>query len=190
MTDKIEVPLSQNKMLLAIGGSVLFVLLGVWLFTIADSFEGDSVRLLRNPLVVKGAGILAILFFGAMAVIGITKLFDKKVGLTIDAHGITDNSNASITDNSNASSVGFIAWDDIVRIEKQQMMSTKFLLVHVRNPEEYIARARNGVKAKLMRSNMQMYGTPLSITSNTLKCGFDELERLIGVGFEQSRTLG
>ncbi len=182
MTDKIEVPLSQNKMLLAIGGSILFVLLGVWLFASADSFEGNSVRLLRNPVVVKGAGILAILFFGAMAVIGIKKLFDKKVGLTIDTHGLTDNSNAS--------SVGFIAWDDIVRIEKQQMMSTKFLLVHVRNPEEYIARARNGVKAKLMRSNMQMYGTPLSITSNTLKCGFDELERLIGVGFEQSRTLG
>ncbi len=70
------------------------------------------------------------------------------------------------------------------------MMSTKFLLIHVRNPEEYIDKARGGVKAKLMHSNMQMYGTPLSITSNTLKCSFDELERLIGVGFEQSRTVG
>ncbi len=94
MTDKIEVPLSQNKRFLAIGGSILFVVLGVWLFVSADSFDGNSVRLLRNPVIVKGAGILAILFFGAMAVIGFKKLFDNKVGLSIDAHGITDNSNA------------------------------------------------------------------------------------------------
>ncbi len=181
MTDKIEVPLSPNKIFLVIGGSILFVVLGVWLFVSADSFEGDSVRLLRNPVFVKGAGVLGILFFGAMAVIGIKKLFDKKVGLSIDANGITENSNAT--------SIGFIAWDDITRIETQQIMSTKLLLIHVRNPEEYIAKARNGMKAKLMRSNMQMYGTPLSITSNTLKCSFDELERLIGVGVEQSRRV-
>ncbi len=179
MTDKIEVPLSQNKMLLAIGGSILFVLLGVWLFVSADSFQENSVRLLRNPIIVKGAGVLAILCFGVMAGMGIKKLFDKKIGLSIDAHGITDNSNTS--------SVGFIEWDDITRIETQQVMSTKFLLIHVRNPEKYIEKA-SGMKAKLMRSNMQMYGTPISITSNTLKCSFDELEKLIGTAFEQSRS--
>ena len=36
-----------------------------------------------------------------------------------------------------------------------------------------------GFKRKLMQGNMKMYGTPLSITSNTLKYNFDDLQRLI-----------
>ncbi len=178
----IEIPLSKNKLILAIGGSLLFVVLGIWLFVSAASFEQNSIRLLRNPLVVQGAGVLGILCFGAFAVVGIKKLFDKNIGLSIDAHGVTDNSSAA--------SVGFIDWNDVTRIETQQVMSTKFLLLHVQDPEKCIARASGAVKAKLMRSNTQMYGAPIAIASNTLKCDFAELERLIGTAFTQHRAAG
>ena len=57
-------------------------------------------------------------------------------------------------------------------------MSTKFLLIYTSNPDKYLERV-NGLKRKLMQSNMTMYGTPLSITSNTLKYNFDNLEKLI-----------
>ena len=120
-------------------------------------------------MVVKGVGILGILFFSATGILGFKKLFDKKVGLIIDSNGITDNSNAS--------SVGLIEWNDITDIITKQVMSTKFLLINVANPEKYIEKAKSGMKTKLMRSNMKIYGTPLSITSNTLKYDFGELEK-------------
>lgn len=182
MTEKIEIPLSKNKLFLGIGGSILFVVLGIWLFINADGFQENSMRLLRNPMVIKGAGILAILFFGATGIYGFRKLFDKKIGLIIDSNGITDNSNAS--------SVGLIEWNDIYGIKKQQVMSTKFLLINITDPEKYIGKVKSGMKAKLMRTNMKMYGTPLSITSNTLKYDFEKLEQLIQTEFERNKNVG
>ncbi len=64
-------------------------------------------------------------------------------------------------------------------------MSTKFLLIEVKNPEKYIKNAKGGMKARFMKTNMKMYGTPLSITSSTLKYGFNELEKLIQTEFEK-----
>lgn len=181
MKEKTEIPLSKNKLFLGIAGSILFVILGIWLFTNADGFQEHSMRLLRYPMIIKGVGILSILFFGATGIYGFRKLFDKKIGLIIDSNGITDNSNAS--------SIGLIEWNDISEIKTQQVMSTKFLLIKVINPEKYIEKAKSGMKAKLMRTNMKMYGTPLSITSNTLKYDFGKLEKLIQAEFKQNKKV-
>ncbi len=67
-------------------------------------------------------------------------------------------------------------------------MSTKFLLICVENPEKYIGKTKNGMKAKLMRTNMKMYETPLSITSNTLKYNFIKLETLIQTAFKEYKN--
>tara|TARA_B100000809_G_C14858811_1_gene431082 strand:+ start:86 stop:634 length:549 start_codon:yes stop_codon:yes gene_type:complete len=182
MTGKIEIPLSKNKLFLGIVGSILFVVLGIWLFINADGFQEHSMRLLRNPRVIKGTGILATLFFGTTGIYGFRKLFDKKIGLIIDSNGITDNSNAS--------SVGLIEWNDISEIKTQQVMSTKFLLINVTDPEKFIGKAKIGMKSRLMRTNMKMYGTPLSITSNTLKYDFEKLEQLIKTEFERNKNVG
>ena len=180
MESKIEIPLSKNKIILLTLGSFLFVVAGIWLFTNSTEFQNHSMRLLRNPIVVKSVGIIATLFFGATGIYGIRKFFDKKVGLIINENGITDNSNAS--------SIGLIEWNDILEIKTEQVMSTKFLLIEVRNPEKYIEKAKSGMKARLMKTNMKMYGTPLSITSNTLKYDFNELEKLIQIEFEKNKN--
>lgn len=180
MSNRIEISLSKNKLFLGIGGSILFVILGIWLFTNSTEFQNNSIRLMRNPMAIKSVGIVGMLFFGATGIYGIRKLFDKKVGLIIDEYGITDNSNAS--------SIGLIEWNDISEIKTEQVMSTKFLLIEVKNPEKYIGKAKSGMKARLMKTNMKMYGTPLSITSNTLKYNFNELEKLIQTEFENSKN--
>jgi hypothetical protein len=95
---------------------------------------------------------------------------DKKYGLIIDSDGITDNTNAS--------SIGLIVWPGILSSKTRQVMSTKFLLIFIKNPDVYLDRT-DGLKRKLLQANMNMYGTPLSITANSLKCNFDELENLI-----------
>jgi len=182
MIKKIEIQISKNKLFLGIGASILFVILGIELFINANDFQNNSIGMLRNPMIIKSIGIIASLFFGTTGIYGLKKIFDKKAGLIIDEKGITDNSNAS--------SIGLIEWNDITEIKTKQVMSTKFLLIEVKNPEEYIKKAKNRMKAKLMKTNMKMYGTPLSITSNTLKYNFEKLEHLIQTELKKYKNTG
>jgi hypothetical protein len=171
---KVDIPLSKTKLLFGIGGSILFVVLGLFLITtIAD----QQTRF--DPTLVKGVGITSILFFGATGIYGIKKMFDKTIGLTIDENGIFDNTNAS--------SVGLIKWNDITKIKTEQVASTKFLLIYTTNPDFYLDKVK-GFKKKLMEGNNKMYGTPLSITSNTLKYNFDDLETLINDRLNEQRN--
>jgi len=163
--NKIEIPLSKTKILLTIGGSILFVVLGIYFIT---TMADQLTRF--NPTLVKGVGIASVLFFGATGIYGIKKLFDNNVGLTIDDNGIIDNTNAT--------SIGLIKWADITEIRTEQVMSTKFLLIFTKDPNEILEKV-SGMKRKLMAGNMKMYGTPLSITSTTLKYNFNALEKLI-----------
>lgn len=165
--DKIEIPISKTKISFLLIGALIFVILGVLFSLTPDKF---TTTIFRNPQIIRIVGIVAVLFFGAAGVYGLRKLFDKSVGLTIDDYGITDNSNAS--------SVGLIDWSDILDIKTEQVMSTRFLLIFVDKPDKYLERV-DGFKRKLMKANMKMYGTPLSITSNTLRYDFRDLERLI-----------
>jgi hypothetical protein len=71
---KIEIPLSKTKFLIGISCSIMFVVLGLYLFSTAN----QQTR--YNPISLKLAGIAGILFFGATGIYGITKLFDKKMG--------------------------------------------------------------------------------------------------------------
>lgn len=165
--NKIEIPLSKTKILLLLIGAIVFVILGTLFLMTPDTFISP---IFRNPPAIRIAGIVAVLFFGVIGIYGFKKLFDKTIGLTIDENGITDNTNAT--------SVGLIDWNDIVEIRTEQVMSTKFLMIFTNNPDKYMERV-NGFKRKLMQGNMKMYGTPLSITSNTLRYNFDDLQRLI-----------
>ncbi len=63
MGNRIEISLSKNKLFLGIGGSILFVILGIWLFTNSTEFQNNSIRLMRNPMVIKSVGIVGMLFF-------------------------------------------------------------------------------------------------------------------------------
>ncbi len=158
-------------------GSLAFVAGGIWIATNPDRFVPNIFRV-TDPAIIRIGGIVGILFFGVTGMYGIKKLFDKKIGLIIDANGITDNSNAS--------SIGLIEWSDIQEIRTKQVMSTKILLIDIVNPEKYIGKAKNRMQAKLMKANLNMYKTPLSITSNTLKYNFEELEKLIQTEFKRN----
>jgi hypothetical protein len=162
---KIEIPLSKTKILLGIGGSVLLVVAGVFLFTtIANDYIG------AKSMVVKAIGVIGVLFFSSTGIYGVKKLFDNKIGLTIDEAGITDHSTAT--------SIGFIPWTDITEIRTEQVMSTKFLLIFTRDPIPFLEKV-TGIRRKLLEANLKMYGTPFSITSNTLQYDFNSLEKLL-----------
>jgi len=177
MSKRIEIPLSKRKLILLFIGSAVFITLG--LLGAINPEEWVS-SLFRNPMVIRISGISGVCFFGvAMAFIG-RKLFDNRPGLVIDAVGITDNSNAT--------SMGLIEWVDITKVEKKQIMSTKFLILHTSNPEKYLQRVKNRISKRAAKMNGKIYGSPISITSNSLKMDFEDLEALIIHEFNKKKT--
>lgn len=161
MNSEIKIPLNKFKISLLTIGSILFVIAGYFM--------------LWNFI-----GIIAIIFFGATGVYGLAKLFDSKTGLKIDSNGITDNSNAT--------SIGLIKWKDIYQIRSEQVASEKFIMIDLIDPDKYLDKVKNGLKKRLMKTNMRMYGTPISITSRTLKYNFLELERILRTEFERNKN--
>ena len=161
---RIEIPLSKTNIFLMLIGSLTFVAIGLSFVitppTIQNSFWG-------NPTKIVIAGYASIIFFGLCAFFFIRKLPDNKPGLIID--------NIGLTDNSSGVSAGQILWSDIEYISVIEIHRQKLIMLHVKNPQDYIDKHTTGFKRKMMKMNFKMYGTPLSLTSNGLKISFNEL---------------
>ena len=161
----IDIKLSRWKMFLAIVGSFLFVLLGAFFISGPPSTRvGDQEGLFV-------IGIVSVTFFGACLLYALYKITDTKFGLRLDSEGIYDNSNAS--------SSGFIRWKDIKEIRAEQVASTKMLIISTSEDDEYINNASNFFKKCLMKLNKKWYGSPIIISSSSLKIDFDSLKRLV-----------
>jgi len=170
------IPLSKSKTLLSLLGAVAFVILGVFFLISPATFLTTTHR---SPLLIQAIGLASVLFFGLCLVFIVKSLFDTKPGLIIDQHGITDNSNAT--------SVGLIEWADIEAIETIQVVSTRFLILYTSQPEKYLHRAKNGLLKATMQANYKRYGSPISITANTLSIKFSALENLVLEAFEKRK---
>ena len=164
---KVEIPLSKTKNILMVLGATAFIVIGTLFILTPTSFLSI---ICRSPFIIRLSGIASVLFFGAAGIYGIIKLFDTRAGLTITDVGIIDNTNAS--------SVGLINWSDITEIKIKEVVRTKFLLVFVKNPENYIDKV-GSIKRMLLKISMKTYETPLSITCSSLKCNFSDFERLL-----------
>ncbi len=171
---KIEIPLSKFKMVVLLLGSLLFVALGILMLLNAERMQTQTF----GPIWVMGFGVLGTLFFGAIAISVARKLFSKKAGLIIDAKGISDNSSGV--------SAGFIPWEAILGIRTVQVMTTKFLLIDIKEPNMYLKKMR-GMKLQAMRANFKKYGTPISISSAALKYDFRQLEQLLIEQFSKNK---
>ncbi len=168
MEGKIEIQLSKLKIGLLFIGALIFVILGIQ-FAINPE-EWLSLRS-KSPEFVRIMGLISVVFFGICGIFIGRKLFDKKIGLTIDERGITDNTNAT--------SIGLIEWEDIMGVDKVEIASSKILIIKTDKPDKYIQRAKNGISKRAMKANNKMYGSPISIISSSLKMKFNELENLI-----------
>ncbi len=162
--ERIKIKLSKTKGILTFLGSVAFVLVSIWLISFADNQHRYSQGF------VKAAGYVGLIFFGLCGLYIFYKLFDTKPGLVIDDKGILDNSSAA--------SGHIIKWDRIVGLRVGQVKSTKFILIDLVDPEQFMNEMK-GIKKTLMWGTYKMYGTPTSILCSTLNCDFDKLYNLI-----------
>jgi|SRR5690625_3432476 len=177
MNSRTEVKLSKRKIIFFFIAGVVFIIFG---FLGAIRPECFVSTIFRNPEIIRISGIVGVCFFGIGIVFIVRKLFDNKPGLIIDQDGITNNTNVA--------NMGLIEWADIAGIEKKQVMSTEFLILHTDNPQKYINRTKNVVAKQAMNMNFKTYGSPISITSNSLKIDFNELEKLIRSEFEKRKA--
>jgi hypothetical protein len=173
-----EIALSRKKITLLIIGSFVFVATGCWLVSRSDI---TSHPILDSRPLTSFIGIAGILFFGFCGIYGLLKLRDKKPGLIIDESGITDNSSGLAS--------GRILWSDLSQVSVLTIHRQKLIMLHVKNPDDYINRQPSAFKRKMMALNYKMYGTPLSITSNTLKIPFNELLKIIAENLEANRVI-
>ncbi|MFT6962096.1 MAG: hypothetical protein ACJAWV_001821 [Flammeovirgaceae bacterium] len=178
MNNRIEIEFSKTKILLALIGSIVFVVFGFLFILKSDMFVSS---LASNMGAIKVIGFVSVTFFGFCLIIIVRKLLDNKMGLTIDENGINDNSSAT--------SVGLINWEDILRVETLEIASTKTLIIFTDKPDKYINKARNGFYKKTIKINHKMCDSPISITSNTLKIKHDDLEKLIAKELERRKNI-
>ncbi len=134
-----------------------------------DDASIQSRRGINDPMVVHGLGLVAIVFFGIMGLVGLKKLIDKKPALILN--------NSGIVDNASSVSPGFIPWSEVVGAKIVEVQKQKMLVINVREPEEYIARG-NLLKQTLNKANYKMVGSPISISLNVLAINFSELTTL------------
>lgn len=163
----IEIKNSKTKLILMILGSLMFIILGIFLTINPDKSVSG---IFRNTSFIRIAGILSILFFGVCLILLLKSIFTNKFNLVINEKGIIDNSSYV--------SVGMVLWDDITSIKSISVMSTNFLIINVKDPNKYIS-IQNTMKKKILKRTLTTYGTPITISSNTLAYNFDELEEIV-----------
>jgi hypothetical protein len=175
----VSIALSKWKMLLIIGGALLFVVAGVVFFNM-DPAEIEARRRWNSPWLVHGVGLLAMAM-GAAGVLGVgRKLFDGRPGLVLDDRGLTDNSSLF--------AAGFVPWSEITGVSVRAVHGSnqKILYVLLADPERFIAKF-GPLRRLAMRAGMKM-GSPVGITSGTLQVGFDEMVALVERHFEASKS--
>ncbi len=170
--ETIEIQLSKKKMFILLIASSVFVLLGVLFLNNPVLFENR--RFSHGVIFIVGA--VTVLFFGICAGFYMKKLFSKQVGLTIHTDGFIDNSSGV--------SAGKIFWCDVEAITEYNVMSQKFVTIHIKDPEKYLEAQENIFKRKIMVQNYKMSGTPISISPSTLKISFEELYDLLQERFK------
>lgn len=175
ITDEKIIELSKLKLLLLATGAIAFVALGIWMFQLHPS-EIESHHLFTSTFIVHGIGVVSIGFFGLCGLFWMRKFFDKKPGLVL--------SEAGVIDNSSGVSAGFIPWSEIVGFDIFEIQNQKTLIVMVVNPERYIE-VGGSIKRALNRMNFKLCGSPIAITSNSLKIGFQELLDTCNTYFEK-----
>jgi hypothetical protein len=174
--NQIEIPLSKQKLYLMLFGSIMFIGIGTWLVIKPPK---SNHPIFGNPMLILISGISAIIFFGYIAFTLLKKMPDNKPRLVINSEGIIDNSSGV--------SAGIVLWKDIIEITTSNVMNQKFLMFIVNNPEEYINRQNGIVKRKAMEMNYKSYGSPISISANTLDTNFEELYELLQNKFKEHK---
>ena len=108
---------------------------------------------------IRDRGIISVLFFGLGVYMSIKQFLTNQLILIIDKKGINVNPKKSQTE--------FIEWKNINGFSEFKIQSQKFVIIDVNNSNYWIEREENRIRKKLMKYNMDNYGSPFNLSANT-----------------------
>lgn len=174
--DQIQIPSSKLKLSLLLLGSILFVVVGISFILHPSDFKGQPLRN-RPEWLIMTVGYSSVIFFGGCGIAIISRVFSSKPGLLIDSNGITI-PGVFFTD--------FVSWNMIKKFDVINISRTKLVLIYLKKPNDYIKKISNPIARKLAQFSLNSSGTPLSISSNGLKCNTNELLTFLQEKLEKS----
>jgi len=172
--ERMEIYSSKKKSFLLLIGSLVFVVLGIWLLLETDNLTSWRAN---NPTLTRGIGLVSILFFGLGIFISTRRLFKSELALIITSEGINVNPKKSLLD--------FIKWDDIQKIEEIKIQNTRIVIIRVKNPQHWLDKETSSFRRKLMQFNLTNYNSPFNISAAGLDISSDKLVETLNTYFDR-----
>ena len=166
--ERIEIYSSRKKSFLLLIGSLLFVVGGIYMFMNAENMT--SFRF-RNPLFIKLAGIASVLFFSLGIYVAVKQLISNQLILIIDRKGVNVNPKKTPTES--------IEWKNINGFSEFKIQSQKFVIIEVDNSDFWIEKEGNKIRKKLMKFNVNNYGSPFNLSANSMQINYAELMKIL-----------
>jgi len=174
--EKLEIYTSKKKSFLLFIGSLLFVVGGIYFVMNSENFTN------REPLFVKIIGIASILFFGLGIYVSIRQLLaENQLALIIDKNGVNVSPKKSLTE--------FIDWKNINGFSELNLHGQKIIIIDVNNSDYWIEKESNTVRKKLMKFNVNNYGSPFNISANTMQMNYPELMKTLNENLNKHRHI-
>ncbi|TVT41351.1 hypothetical protein FNT36_07815 [Hymenobacter setariae] len=161
----ITIALSKRKLTYMLAGSLLLTGAGIWFILRPDDLRDNPF--IKDPQWLQAFGALVVAFFSILGFFLLKKLRDPAPDLVVTAEGFQDNSSGLVN--------GPVDWADVTGIKELELMGQKMVMVMLRDPGTYIDQQPNSFKRRLMKTNLDSYGSPINISANALECSYPEL---------------
>ena len=155
----------KNGLVLNIFSSIGFIALGYFMYI---NSEGSIIEFWSEWIALIG-----ICFFSVILLINIFKLFKVKAGLEIDDEGFTYSSSAF--------TAGEIKWSSVQDISFNS--ENQLVIVALKDNSSYV-KSFKGWKSKIMERNIEKYGSPVLIYSESLSMEMEEVFAILAEAFQ------
>ena len=176
--EKIEIYSSKKKSFLLLIASLLFVVGGIFMLVNTEIFTGYRDR---SPIFIKGIGIASILFFSLGIYVSIKQLLKNQLLLIIDKNGINVNPRKSLTES--------IDWKYIDGFSELKIQSTRIVIINVNNSDYWIDNEQNTLRKKLMKFNINNYGSPFNLSANSMEMNYNELLKILNESLNKYKSI-
>lgn len=172
--EKIEIYSSKKKSFLLLICSLLFVVGGIYMFLSAENLTGFRAR---SPFFTKGIGIASVLFFGFGIYVATKQLLANQLILIISSNGVNVTPKKSL--------IECIEWKNIKGFSELKIQSQKFVIIDVDNSDYWIEKEKNRIRKKIMKFNVNNYGSPFNLSANSMQMSYTELITTLNENFNK-----
>lgn len=104
--------------------------------------------------------LIAVVFFGACFLYAAYRCIYLQASLVFDGRGFRDNGSALAS--------GFVHWHEVKQVTVRELNNQRFLCIDPVDPESILMR-QSPLKRKVMRMNIGLLGTPITIPLNVFR---------------------